>query len=73
MSISEILSRAAVTKEVVQCPCSGAHGEKCACRGTHWVKSCEGCEGSGWNAKMQKTCRPCRGRGCVTAVSPGKA
>ena len=70
MSISEALAQAAITKEKIRCPRRGAHGPRCACKGTRWVTACTGCKGTGWNAKMQKVCGACQGLGCVMALRP---
>lgn len=70
MSISEVLSQAAVTQETIKCPRNGAHSTKCVCLGTGFIKACVGCEGSGWNARMQKVCGPCGGTGMRTASKP---
>ena len=70
MSISEVLSQAALNKATIKCPKPGKHNNKCACLGTGFVTACTGCDGSGWNARMNKVCGPCGGKGMRSEAAP---
>lgn len=71
MTVSEALAISIREKKSVPCPFSRAqmHPSTCVCKGTRMVEACTACDGSGWNAKMQKVCGPCGSRGARPAIN----